>query len=148
MELNRQMVLLVALGVLALALVFLSWVLQMPSSPLAPVLAKPPAEGIVQANVIATPTPSPTASVKPFSSTTASPLMDDPCAGLPAELMNECLSASKQTVSPLPSDPCSGLPEELKKECLSAESKPLGLVVSTGACDGLPPELKTECLAG
>ncbi len=142
-KLDKNAVLLVALGVLALALVFFSWVLQLPSQNPVPVAPQPPATGVVAVNVVGGASPSP--SLNPDEET--------PCSGLPEELTQECLnSVEAASASSTEPQPCDGLPDELKTACLqSMENQPAasdGFSPSEAVpCDGLPEELKQQCLS-
>lgn len=149
-KIDRNLVLLVALGVLALALVFFSWVLQLPS--LASTTSQPPASGVVEVNVV--PTPTPEGQVQQTAGTPSGP---QPCDGLPDELKVQCeqsLQATPSSVQATASSepqPCDGLPEELKTQCLQSLQNPTPSASPSSSepqpCDGLPPELMQQCLS-
>ncbi len=149
--LDQRIVMLAAWAVLALALVFFSWVLQLPSQNPAPVAPQPPATGVVAVNVVSPPTQE------------AAPVLDEtsvePCSGLPdgSGLKQDCLQSvqpfSSNEVPPSllePSSPCEGVPEGLKAQCLQ-DVQPAasdGFSPSEAVpCDGLPEELKQQCLS-
>lgn len=110
MILKRNVLLAVSLAMLVLSLVFLAWVLQLPSySPVQPSEYRP-AVGRVEVNVVSTPTPA----------ATASPEVVEYCSSYPQDLRQACEEGLQQSGGSIPSssEECELLPEELREECV------------------------------
>ena len=103
---SRRSLLLISLGILALSVIFLSWVLQMPSSPIRKVPSDyRPALGVVSVNVLPAPKSAGGASF---------------CSSLPLEFQQDC-TASLQSDGETPpgfQDACALVPQELQDDCV------------------------------
>ncbi|MEM4254923.1 MAG: hypothetical protein QXR53_01170 [Candidatus Norongarragalinales archaeon] len=110
MIISRQVLLVIALAMLAVSLVFLTWVLQLPSYAPQAVGYVPPAVGIVSVEVVATATPS----------ATADPAVVDFCSSYPKDLQQACVDGITAGGGRIPesSQDCELVPEELREECM------------------------------
>lgn len=104
---RRKVLLVISFAVLALSLVFLFWVLQLPDYALQERSSYRPLVGKTEVNVVSTPTP------------TVNPDVVEYCSSYPEELQQDCFSAL-QAGGAIPSDAdsCESVPEELREECL------------------------------
>ncbi len=106
MIVKRQVLLVIALAMLGLSLVFLSWVLQLPTRE--PTSNYRPAVGIVSVQVVSTATPTPDPAVVEY------------CSSYPKDLQDDCIAGIEKNGGKIPESPedCSLVPEEMREECL------------------------------